>query len=76
MSNMSRGESAEALQTRIQRELSGPERLKIAVEMSLLARGLSLSRLRAEHPQWSESELLRGLVQLAFSPDALPPHQR
>ena len=46
---------------------------KLALEMSDFARELSLSRIRAEHPEWSDWEVKRELLRLDFLPDALPP---
>ena len=63
----------EALQASIQRRLSGIERIRIAVEMSLVARELSGVRLRREHPDWSEDQLKRELIRYAFLPDPFPP---
>ena len=64
--------AAEAVQTRIQRSLSGSERLSLAFDMSLTARELSLTRLRREHPDWSELQLKKELLRYAFLPDPLP----
>lgn len=62
-----------ALQARIHRSLTGCERLRIAIEMSLAARELSLARLRRQHPEWSDAELRRELVRYSFPPGTLPP---
>ena len=62
---------AAALQIRILRGLSGVERLRLALEMSTLARELSLARLRREHPAWSDSQLKRELVRYAFMSTSL-----
>ena len=70
MSDTSR-EAAE-LQASVHRRLTGPQRLGIAWDMSLTARELSLSRLRAEHPEWSDSDLKRELLRIAFLPGRLP----
>ncbi|MGH7563405.1 MAG: hypothetical protein ACREK5_03165 [Gemmatimonadota bacterium] len=63
---------AEAIQTSIHRQLSGADRLRMALEMSLAARELSLSRLRSQHPDWSELELKRELLRYAFLSGSLP----
>ncbi|MES1164373.1 MAG: hypothetical protein ABUR63_01340 [Verrucomicrobiota bacterium] len=71
---------ASALQTSIHRRLTGSERLRQAVEMSLLARELSAARLRREHPDWSAADLTRELLRYAFlttrGPTLLPPPLR
>jgi hypothetical protein len=64
-------EAAE-IQAGIYRRMTGAERLKLAVEMSITARELTLSRLRAEHPDWSDRELKRELLRYAFGSAPLP----
>jgi hypothetical protein len=57
---------AARIQANAQRLLSPDDRLRIAIEMSEIARELARARLRAEHPQWDEqrvsAEMLRGLI--------------
>lgn len=67
---------AAAIQTRILRRLTGEQRLMTALEMSLLTRELCLTRLRLEHPNWTENELKREVLRYAFSPAPLPPPLR
>ncbi|MGH7570634.1 MAG: hypothetical protein ACREMK_02180 [Gemmatimonadota bacterium] len=67
---------AEAVQTSIHRKLTGAERLRRALEMSLAARELSLTRLRNRHPDWSEFELKRELLRYSFPSGSLPPPLR
>ena len=67
---------AAAIQTEIYRRMSGAERVALAWEMSLFARELALSRLRAEHPDWSEWELKREILRYAFGSEPLPPPLR
>lgn len=62
----------EALQMSIHRRLSGAERLSLAWEMSLAVRELALTRLRRQHPDWSEADLKRELLRYAFLPSRLP----
>lgn len=64
-------EAAE-IQANIYRRMSGAERLRLAVEMSLTARSLAVARLRAQHPDWSEAELKRELLRYAFGSAPLP----
>lgn len=70
MSDTSR--AAAALQASIHRRLTGSQRLRVALDMSLAARELSLTRLRRQHPDWSELDLKRELLRYAFLPAALP----
>jgi len=48
------------------------QRLFLALEMSLFARALSQAGIRQEHPDWSEAQVARELIRLAFLPDPLP----
>jgi hypothetical protein len=63
---------AAALQTSIHRGLSGAERLGLALDMSITARELALTRLRHQHPDWSEADLKRELIRYALLPALLP----
>jgi hypothetical protein len=67
---------AEALQREIWRRLDGPSRLRLAVDMSIAARTLALARLRLRHPDYSEFDLKKALLRLAFRNDAVPPALR
>jgi hypothetical protein len=64
--------SAQAVQIRIQRAMTGEQRLLMALEMSLFARELTRERIRQEHPEWTETQVARELLRLAFLPDPLP----
>jgi hypothetical protein len=64
---------AAAIQAQIIDRMTVAQRLELAVEMSLAARVLAKSRLREEHPAWSDAELDRELLRFAFLPDDLPP---
>lgn len=63
---------AQAVQLRIQRAMSGEQRLLLALEMSLLTRELAKARIRHEHPEWPEAEVTRELLRLAFLPGPIP----
>jgi hypothetical protein len=63
---------AEEVQLRVFRGMTGAQRLKLALEMSDFARELSLSRIRSEHPGWSDWEVKRELLRLDFLPEPLP----
>jgi hypothetical protein len=66
-----RPEAAE-VQRRVLRGLTGAERVEIAFEMSMLVRDLAATRLRQQHPDWSEADVRRELLRYAFSPHPLP----
>ncbi|HEX2077490.1 MAG TPA: hypothetical protein VHG08_07260 [Longimicrobium sp.] len=67
---------AERIRTETYRRMTGEERLLLALEMSEFARELAKSRLRAEHPDWTEWELKRELLRYAFGSQPLPPPLR
>lgn len=67
---------ADALQREIYRRLGGPSRLRLALDMSVAARTLALARLRRQHPEYSDLELKKSLLRLAFPTDAIPPPLR
>jgi hypothetical protein len=48
----------------------------MALDLTELARNLALTRLRSEHPGWSESECVRELLRYAFQGLPLPPPLR
>ncbi len=48
------------------------QRLLLALEMSLFARALAKERIREEHPDWTDGEVARELLRLAFLPQPLP----
>lgn len=66
----------QAIQDEIHRRMTGEQRLNLAIEMSEMARGFALARLRSEHPDWTEWELKRELLRYAFGSDPLPPPLR
>ena len=67
---------ADALQREIFRRLGGPSRLRLALDMSAAARALTLARLRRQYPDYSELDLKKALLRLAFAADSLPPPLR
>ena len=67
---------AQAVQLRIQRAMSGEQRLLLALEMSLMARDLAKARIRQEHPEWPETEVTREILRLAFFPGPIPAYLR
>jgi hypothetical protein len=60
------------VQLGLYRSMTGEQRLLLAYEMSMSARALNRARLRDEHPQWSENQIARELLRLAFFPKPLP----
>ena len=70
------GSEAAALQRAIHRRLGGPGRLRLALEMSVAARSMTLARLRLRYPHYSEQQLKRALLRESFPPDSVPPPLR
>ena len=64
--------AAQMVQLDIQRSMSGEQRLLLAFEMSMFARELSREHIKREHPDWSEEQIDRELLRLAFLPAPLP----
>lgn len=64
--------AAQAIQDEIHRSMSGEQRLLLAFEMSMFARELSRARIQKEHPDWTEAQIARELLRLAFLPAPLP----
>jgi transcriptional regulator of nitric oxide reductase len=67
---------AQAIQLKVQREMSGEQRMLLAFEMSEFARELARAGIQKDHPEWSEPQVARELLQLAFLPEPLPPWVR
>jgi len=72
MSSSDTSTAAETLQTEIHRSMSGEQKLFLAYEMSTVARDFTRTGLRRLHPDWSEAQIARELLRLAFLPAALP----
>jgi hypothetical protein len=64
--------AALAVQVAVQRRLSGAERLRIACEMSDVARQLALAGLRRRFPTDSEAELVRRWMRPTLPAGAVP----
>ncbi|MEM7481678.1 MAG: hypothetical protein AAF481_10935 [Acidobacteriota bacterium] len=45
---------AERVQAEVHRRMSGPEKVRIAMEMSEAVREIARTRIRAHHPEWDE----------------------
>ena len=63
---------AEAVQLRVLKSMSNEQRFLIALDMSESLRAIARERIRQEHPDWSERQVVRELLRLAFFPDPLP----
>jgi hypothetical protein len=53
--------------------MTGEQRMKIAFKLTDFMRRASLSRIRAEHPEWTDWQVKRELLRIAFLPAPLPP---
>lgn len=58
-----------ALQLEAQRRLAPVDRLRIALEMSELVRELAMTRIRGDHPDWSDTVVRRHFL-ATFFPEA------
>ena len=56
----------------MQREMTGKQRLLLALEMSLFTRELAKEGIRQGHPEWSEIEVQREFLRRAFLPGPMP----
>lgn len=63
---------AQRLQFEIHRSMSAVQKIAISYEMSMFARELQRANLLQEHPEWSEAQIKRELLRLAFFPQPLP----
>ena len=64
---------ARAKQDEIVRAMTGEQRITLAYEMSMFARDLAREGIRLDHPEWTEAQIARELLRLAFFPAPLPP---
>lgn len=67
---------AAAIHLAIQQRMTGAERMALAIELSQAVREIQLEGLRSRHPDWSERELVRGLMRSLYRPEELPPDLR
>jgi len=63
---------ARAMQEQILRKMTGEQRLLLAWDMSLFARDLARAGIRNAHPEWTDAQVARELLRLAFLPAPLP----
>lgn len=64
---------AAAVQLEIWRKMSGEQRMTLAYEMSMFGRELAKEGIRQRHPDWTEAQVDREWLRLAFLPQPLPP---
>jgi len=62
----------EARQVEVWRRIGGEERVRLGFEMSQMVRNLTKTRIRKEHPDWSERQVVREAVRCAFFPKDPP----
>lgn len=67
---------AAAVQLEILRKMTGEQRMMLAYEMSMFARELAKAGIRHRYPDWSEAQVDREWLRLAFLPEPLPPGLR
>jgi hypothetical protein len=63
---------ARAMQEQILRKMTGEQRLLLAWDLSLFARDLARAGIRDAHPEWTDAQVARELLRLAFLPASLP----
>lgn len=61
-----------ALWDKLEREMTGEQRILKALETSLLVREFAKSGIRSAHPDWSEPQVSREAMRLQFLPKKLP----
>lgn len=55
------------------RNMTGEERMRIAFKLTDFTRRAAASRIRAEHPEWTDRQVKRELVRISFLPAPMPP---
>jgi len=63
---------AKAIQEEALRNMIGEQRLLLAWDMSLFARDLARAGIRDAYPEWTDAQVARELLRLAFLPAPLP----
>jgi hypothetical protein len=64
---------AQAVWLRIQRSMTGEQRILAAIEICEFAREMARAGIKHDHPEWGEPQIKRELLRRAFLPDPLPP---
>ena len=65
--------AAKKLQMQIEAAMTGEERILQALETSLLVREFAKSKIRSDHPDWTDAQVAREVLRLQFLPGKLPP---
>jgi hypothetical protein len=52
--------------------MSAEQRLRLGFEISEMIKSLTKSRIRQEHPDWSEQQVAREVIRCAFLPKDPP----
>lgn len=60
------------IQLSILRRMTCDQRLRLACEMSDIAHDLCRARIRQQHPDWTDTEIMQEMVRGAFSPQPCP----
>lgn len=64
--------AAERIQLEIHRSMTAEQKIQISYEMSMFVRELQSARIRQDHPEWTEAQIKREVLRLAFFPQSLP----
>lgn len=64
--------AANDVQLRILKRMSGTERLRMAIDLSELARKLALTRIEHDHPSLSRAQLIREFLHCVLSEQDYP----
>jgi hypothetical protein len=56
----------------VQSFMTGEQKLLLALEMSLFDRDIRKQKLRREHPEWSELEVMHQIMRQAFRSEPVP----
>jgi hypothetical protein len=52
--------------------MTAEQKIQISYEMSMFVRELQSARIRQDHPEWTEAQIKREVLRLAFFPQSLP----
>jgi hypothetical protein len=72
MTPLDTSQTANDTQLNILRKMTGIERLRIAIDLSELARNLAFTRIEKEHPGLSRPLLIRQFLRCILPEDRLP----
>ena len=64
--------SCDAEKSAVVMAMTGEQRIGLASHLTFIEREITKTRLREEHPDWSEKRLQIEMFRLAFLPDPLP----